>query len=134
MTLEELNGHFDLLTQLAEAKETYKTAQARILGAMQYDGMPHANEPSRRPENLSIYLDGKAAEVERLERIVKRSEAEVRSYIDTITEPRTKSIFELRFLCGMKWETVATYIGDWISPEATKMACYRYLNHTNRKE
>lgn len=134
MTLEELNGHFDLLTQLAEAKETYKTAQARILGAMQYDGMPHANEPSRRPENLSIYLERTKSEVDRLERMVKRSETDIRVFVDSIGNQRTRSIFDLRFLCGMKWEDVAVYVGGGSTYDSVRTACYRYLNQTNDKE
>ena len=131
MTLDELNGHLELLENLAVAREAYETAQARILGAMQYDGMPHNSEPSRRPENLSAYLERAAAEVERWEKVVRGSEKRIRAFVETIPEPRTKSIFELRYLCGMKWEAVAAYIGGAGTYDSVRKACYRYLEQTN---
>ena len=134
MTLAELNGHLDMVTQLAFAKEAYQTAQAAILGASQYDGMPHAHEPSRRPENLSIVLQSREDDVKRLEAIVERSEVGVREFIGTIDDIRTKTIFEYRFLCGMKWEDVAAFIGGRNSTEAVKMTCYRYLESTGDLE
>ena len=131
MTLAELNGHLDMLTQLQEAKESLSNMQARILGASQYDGMPHAHEAARRTENLSIILEGQLETVNRLERIVKKSEAPVREWIETIDDNRTKLIFSLRFLAGMKWECVAYYIGGRNTTESVKMACYRYLESTD---
>ena len=131
MTLAELNGHLDMLTQLQEAKESLSNMQARILGASQYDGMPHAHEAARRTENLSIILEGQLETVNRLERIVKKSEAPVREWIETIDDNRTKLIFSLRFLVGMKWESVAYYIGGRNTTESVKMACYRYLESTD---
>lgn len=131
MTLAELNGHLDMLTQLQEAKESLSNMQARILGASQYDGMPHAHESARRTENLSIILEGQLETVNRLERIVKKSEAPVREWIETIDDNRTKLIFSLRFLAGMKWESVAYYIGGRNTTESVKMACYRYLESTD---
>ncbi len=134
MTLAELNGHLDMVTQLAFAKEAYQTAQANILGATQYDGMPHVSEPSRRPENLSIVLQSRADDVARLEKIVQRSETGVKAYIQTIEDIRTRAIFEYRFLCGMKWEDVARFIGGRNTEITVKQTCYRYLNATIESE
>ena len=134
MTLEELNGHLDMVTQLAFAKEALQAAQAQILGATQYDGMPHAHDPSRRPENLSIVLQSREDDVKRLEAIVERSEVGVREYIKSIEDIRTRAIFEHRFLCGMKWEDVARFIGGRNTEITVKQTCYRYLNITNDTE
>ena len=134
MTLEELNGHLDMVTQLAFAKEALQAAQAQILGASQYDGMPHAHDPSRRPENLSIVLQSREDDVKRLEAIVERSEVGVRKYIKSIEDIRTRAIFEYRFLCGMKWEDVARFIGGRNTEITVKQTCYRYLNITNDTE
>ena len=131
MTLAELNGHLDMVTQLAFAKEALQAAQAQILGASQYDGMPHAHEPSRRPENLSIVLQSRSDDVNRLEKIVERSELNIREYIQTIDDIRTRAIFEYRFLCGMKWEDVAKFIGGRNTETTVKQTCYRYLNIAN---
>ena len=134
MTLAELNGHLDMLTQLQEAKEALSNMQARILGASQYDGMPHAHEAARRTENLSIILEGQLEDVARLERIVKKSEAPIREWIDTIEDNRTKIIFSLRYLAGMKWADVAMCIGGGNSFDSVRMTVYRYLNITNAPE
>lgn len=134
MTLAELNGHLDMLTQLQEAKESLSNMQAKILGASQYDGMPHAHEAARRTENLSIILEGQLEDVARLERIVRKSEAPIREWIDSIEDNRTKLIFSLRYLAGMKWADVAEYIGGGNSFDSVRMAVYRYLNITNCPE
>lgn len=134
MTLAELNGHLDMVTQLHTAREILQDAQARILGAQQYDGMPHAHEAARRTENLSVFLDSRQRDVDRLEKIVSRSEITVRAFVESIEDSRTRAIFDLRFLCGMTWEDVAFYIGGGNSPDAVKMTCYRYLDSTGDLE
>lgn len=128
MTLHELNGHLDMVTQLHTARENLQNMQSRILGAPQYDGMPHAPNASRTVENLSILMDKLDAEVKRLERIVKRSEESgIREWIEAIPDSRTMTIFNLRFLCGFSWSDVAWAIGGRNTEEAVKAVCYRYL-------
>lgn len=134
MTLADLNGHLDMLTQLQEAKESLSNMQAKILGASQYDGMPHAHEAARRTENLSIILEAQLDDVARLERIVQKSEVPVKAFISGIEDNRTKLIFSLRYLAGMKWETVAEYIGGGNSFDSVRMTVYRYLNEANASE
>ncbi len=128
MTLAELNGHLDMVTQLHSARLTLQSLQDRILGAQQYDGMPHGHDASRKVESLSILLKEQSDDVDRLERIVARSEKNIRKWISSIPDNRTKVIFNLRFLCGMKWEDVSCCIGVDTSSDAARMAVYRYLN------
>ena len=127
MTLADLNGHLDMVTQLHSARETLLSLQDRILGAQQYDGMPHSHDASRKVENLSILLKAQSDDVDRLEKVVSRSEKNIRKWVDSIPENRTRVIFSLRFLCGLKWEDIPEYIG-MNSAEAAKSVCYRYLN------
>lgn len=133
MTLEDLNAHLDLVTQLQQAKEVLSSLEDRILGAQQYDGMPHAHEESRKVENLSILLDSHTDEVERLNRLVSQSEITVRAWVDEIPNLYTRAIFNLRFLCGLKWEEIPDYIGA-NSTEAVKNTVYRYLNTSSESE
>ena len=130
MTLEELNGHLDMVRQLQAARDILSDAKARILGASQYDGMPHAHEASRRTENLSVFLDSRQADVDRLERVVRKSEQSVREFIGSIRDVRTRSIFDLRFLCGMTWEDVAFFLGGTNNADSVRMIAYRYLEST----
>lgn len=127
MTLQELNGHLDMVLQLQEAKESLINLQAKILGAQQYDGMPHSHDASRKTEQFAAMLGSQREDVQRLEKIVARSEVEVKSYIDSIDDSRTRLIFRLRFLCGCKWEEVADMIGGRNSENSVKHICYRYL-------
>lgn len=127
MTLAELNGHLDMVTQLHSAREDLQTLQDRILGAQQYDGMPHGHDAARKVENLSILLKEKSDEVDRLEKIVDRSEKGIRKWIGTIPDTRAKTALNLRYLCGMRWEDVAGYVGGEKSSDAVRMICYRYI-------
>lgn len=128
MTLHELNGHLDAVTQLNDARETLRNMQSKILGAQQYDGMPHAHNASRNVEKFSILLDTMAENVRRWERIVLRSEESgIRAWIEAIPDSRTMAIFNLRFLCGCSWGEVAALVGGRNTEEAVKAVCYRYL-------
>lgn len=128
MTLHELNGHLDAVTQLNDARETLQNMQSKILRAQQYDGMPHAHNESRNVEKISILLDTMAENVRRWERVVLRSEESgIRAWIEAIPDSRTMAIFNLRFLCGCSWGEVAALIGGRNSEEAVKAVCYRYL-------
>ena len=114
MTLAELNGHLDMVTQLHSAREDLQTLQDRILGAQQYDGMPHGHDAARKVENLSILLK-------------EKSEKSVRKWVATVPDTRVKTALSLRYLCGMKWDDVADYIGGEKSVESVKAMCYRLL-------
>ena len=127
MTLQDLNGHLDMVVQLQDAKEALNNLEAKILGAQQFDGMPHSQEASRKTEQLAALLEAQREDVRRLERIVARSEVEVKTFIDTIGDNRTRLIFRLRFLCGCKWEDVADLIGGRNTRDAVRQVCYRYL-------
>lgn len=129
MTLAELNGHLDMVTQLQKARETLLTLQGKTLRAQQYDGMPHAHNASRTTESHSISMEIALDEVARLERIVKRSEESgIRDWIMAIPDVRTKLIFALRFLDGNTWEAVAASVGGRNTADAVKSTCYRYLH------
>lgn len=127
MTLQRLNEHLNMILQLQAAKEALSSMESQILKATNYDGMPHGHEVSRNTENLSILLSAQIADVNRLEAIVDQSEKEVREFVESIEDNRTKVIFNLRFLCGMKWDSIPVFFGGGITPEALKSVCYRYL-------
>ena len=129
MTLADLNGHLDMVTQLKKAREALQMMQGGILSAQQYDGMPHAHNASRTTEDTSIAMKIALDEVARLELIVKRSEESgIKEWIMAISDVRTKLIFALRFLDGNTWESVAACVGGRNTAEAVKSMCYRYLH------
>lgn len=127
MTLQRLNEHLNMVLQLQSAREALGSLQSQILKATNYDGMPHAHEASRNTENLAILLETQLADVNRLESTVDKSEAEIRRFVDAIEDNRTKLIFNLRFLCGLKWEAVGRMLGKGVSGDAVRSVCMRYL-------
>lgn len=128
MTLQRLNEHLNMLLQLQAAMEALGSMKAQILGAAKSDGMPHGHDVSRTTENLAILLQKQIDDVNRLERMVDGSEKEIREFVESIDDNRTRLIFSLRFLCGMKWAAVAVMIGGGNSEKAVKSTCYRFLN------
>lgn len=127
MTLDVLNSHLDLVLQLNTAREMLQSMRDSVLRASTYDGMPHAPGAHDKVGPLAIKLAEQEEVVARYERIVKKSEAEVKAYIDTITDNRTNLIFYLRFICGYEWQAVAEVIGGRNTEDAVKSVCYRYL-------
>ena len=125
MTLQRLNEHLNMLLRLQEATEILSALQ--VSKAANYDGMPHSHQVSRTTENIALALRRQEDMVNRLERMVVSSEKEVREFVDSIPDPRTQTIFDLRFLCGMKWEAVARMIGGGNTATTVSMVCYRYI-------
>ena len=131
MTLQELNVHLDIVQELQRAKEALSNLEARIMGAQKLDGMPHSHTAARNTEQIAIIIGIQREEVSRLEKIARKSEEEIKAFIDTIGDNRTRLIFRLRFLCGCKWEDIADLIGWEGTVDAVKMNCYRYLQETD---
>lgn len=133
MTLQRLNEHLNMVLELQGAEERLSSMKSQILSATNYDGMPHGHEVSRNTENLAILLQNQISDVNRLDQMVRKSEEEIRAFIDTIEDNRTKVIFNLHFICGLKWEAVAVMIGGGNSRDSVRMMCYRYLNEDPEK-
>ena len=126
MTLDELNLHFEALTELNSARERLESMMS-FLKAQSLDGMPKAPGVSRSVEKLAILIDQQREAVGRMETIVRNSEVPIREWIDTIRDNRTAQIFSLRFLCGYEWSVVALIVGGRNTEDSVKSVCYRYL-------
>ena len=127
MTLDVLNSHLDLVLQLNTAREMLQSMRDAIFRASSLDGMPHAPGVKDRVGALAIKIAEQEEVVARYERLVQKSEEEVKAYISTISDNRTNLIFYLRFVCGYEWQAVADVIGGWNTEDAVKSVCYRYL-------
>jgi len=126
MTLSDLNLHLDMVTQLNDARDRLQSMTS-FLQAQNLDGMPRGSGERRKVERLAVLIDQQKQEVERMDKMVKRSEPAIREYIETIEDNRTSQIFSLHFLCGFSWPEVAEVIGGRNTAEAVKSVCYRYL-------
>lgn len=131
MTLDELNAHLYLVSQLNTAREMLQSMRNSVLRASSYDGMPHATGAGDKVASLAIKIDEQTQRVKLYENQVKESEIHVKAWIDTIQDNRTNLIFYLRFVCGYEWQAVADVIGGRNTENAVKSQCYRYLQSTN---
>ena len=53
--------------------------------------------------------------------------ARLERYIQTIPDSVTRKIFELRFVDGERWDSVAARIGKGSTAEQVRQACSRYI-------
>ena len=128
MTLEELSAHYNRLEYLAELQETLeglrRSAQPRT---QVFTGMPHAGGVSDRVGDLAVEIAYMEAEIKALQEEIAVHEATILSFIQSIPDPRTRTIFRLRFIRGLMWCEVAAILGGGNSTYGVKSACYRYL-------
>ena len=131
MDLKTLNKHYDLVQKLKEARELYKTTEAKSLGAQSLDGMPHGTGVSDKVAVLAVALADISGQVEFLEKQVAESAAPINVFICGISDLRTRLIFRYRFLYGMSWGEVSGMFPGMAEATA-KNVCYSYLIASNR--
>ena len=128
MTLNELSEHYQLRVQLAEVETMLQSLRcAASPGAQALTGMPHATGVRDKVGDLAVEIATMADEVDRLRQEIGQQEGEVQAYIAAIPDPRTQTIFRLRFIRGLMWCEVAAILGGGNSTYGVKSACYRYL-------
>ncbi len=134
MTLDILNEHLHTLWEYQAASERLEAIRAVVLGAQRIDGMPHGTGVSNKIEQLAIIMSDQESDVQRLEKMLRKSEKIVRRFVDGIPDNHQKLVFKLRFLCGMSWAEVAKALGGKNTPESVKMMCYRFLMYAQRSD
>lgn len=127
MTLEALNLHLAMVSDLAEAEDRLES-MLTVLSAQNLDGMPRGSGVGRRVEQSALQISEQREDVARMQRAVDRSEPAIREWIESIPDNRLRRIFGLRFLAGYEWRDVALIIGGRNTEDAVKSACYRYLS------
>lgn len=128
MTLDELNRHFNLITELKKAKEMLQALwNAAYPGGQVLTGMPHAPGVKDKIGDLGIEIADLETEIEEAEAQVAQSEVAVKAFISEIPDIQTKMVFRLRFCRGYQWKEVARMLGGGNTEDSVKKACYRYL-------
>ena len=131
MTLDELNIHFNLVTELKKAKDMLQNLwNAAYPGGQVLTGMPHAPGVKDKIGDLGVEIADLETEIEAIEIRVKKSELFVAAYIDKIPDIQTRMVFRLRFCRGYQWKEVARMLGGGNTEDSVKKACYRYLGFT----
>lgn len=128
MTKRELDCHWELRQQLAEALELLAALEAKAAPRLQrLDGMPHAPGFPDPVGDLAAEIADMRETVAQLRVEIDCSEAAITAYIQTIADARTRMIFRLRFIRGLAWCEVAGVLGAGNTENAVKNICYRYL-------
>lgn len=126
MTLEELNLHWRLVTELNSARDRLQSMSS-FLKAQSLDGMPRSSGESRKVERLALLISEQAEKVSHMELMVSKSEEPIRAWIESIPDNRTEQVFSLRFLAGYEWAEVAAIVGGKNTEGSVKATCYRWL-------
>ena len=128
MTLNELSEHYKLRAQLAEVESMLQSLRcAASPGAQALTGMPHATGVRDKVGDLAVEIATIADEADSLRQEIGQQEEAVQAFISAIPDPRTRTIFRLRFIRGLMWCEVAAILGGGNSTYGVKSACYRYL-------
>lgn len=130
MTLDELNLHWSLVTELNRAQEELRHMSS-VLKAQSLDGMPRNSGDSRKVEKLALLISQEADKVSQMEKVVKRSEPPIREWIEGIQDSHTRRLFTLRFLAGYEWAEVAAIVGGKNTEGSVKATCYRWLQNSS---
>lgn len=101
MTLDELDEHLSLVTDLANSREMLRSLwDTAYPGGQVMTGMPHASGVKDKVGDLAVEIADLETEISELEQRCKESEARVRSFVSTISDTRTRMIFRLRYCTG----------------------------------
>lgn len=131
MTLDELNIHFNLVTELKKAKDMLQNLwNAAYPGGQALTGMPHAPGVKDKIGDLGIEIADLETEIEAMEAAVNNSAVPVLAFIAEIPDIQTRMVFRLRFCRGYQWKEVARMLGGGNSEDSVKKVCYRYLGFT----
>ena len=131
MTLDELNIHFNLVTELKKAKDMLQNLwNAAYPGGQVLTGMPHAPGVKDKIGDLGIEIADLETEIEVMEAAVNNSAVPVLAFIAEIPDIQTRMVFRLRFCRGYQWKEVARMLGGGNSEDSVKKVCYRYLGFT----
>lgn len=132
MTLDELNIHFNLVTELKKAKDMLQNLwNAAYPGGQVLTGMPHAPGVKDKIGDLGIEIADLETEIEAMEAMVNNSAAPVLAFIAEIPDIQTRMVFRLRFCRGYQWKEVARMLGGGNTEDSVKKVCYRYLGFTS---
>lgn len=132
MTLEDLNRHLDLITELKKAQDMLQSLwNAAYPGGQVLTGMPHAPGVKDKIGDLAADIADLETEIEQMQRQVDESAQGVMAFISAIPDVQTRMIFRIRFCRGYEWKQVARVLGGGNSEASVKSAAYRYIESCN---
>lgn len=135
MTLEDLNRHLNLITELKKAQDMLQSLwNAAYPGGQVLTGMPHAPGVKDKIGDLAADIADLETEIEQLQKLVDESADSVMTFISAIPDVQTRMIFRIRFCRGYEWKQVARVLGGGNSEASVKSAAYRYIECCNAEQ
>lgn len=135
MTVKELSRLYYLSLEIERAQKTLRDLEDQMgPTSPALSGMPHnPNRMASKTEQLAVALADLHSHIaaRRVRCVQERDRLE--QYIQTIPEPFTRSIFELRFGECLSWQQVADRIGGGNTADGVKKRCYRHLKAAERQ-
>lgn len=133
MTLEELSRGYKLRERLREDEEILESLQAKAHpGAQWLDGMPRSSGVGDKAAWLAIEIADMQTEIETLKSEIDYEKQKAETYIATIRDAKTRTIFRLRFVHCMTWVEVADVMGRYYSAEGCRKCVYTYIRQEER--
>ena len=128
MSLKELSRYYRLHMRLERNQEILRSLEnAAHPVAQALTGMPHASGVTDKVGDLAVEIADLKNRIQALEAELAREETRLNSFISTIENDQTRTIFRLRFLRCLTWGEVAAVIGGRNTENSVKSICYRYL-------
>ena len=129
MTVKELSQLYYLNLEIERGKQSLKALEDEIGPvAPALSGMPHTpNQKGGKTEQIAVEMADLQITIATKQIQCIRERARLLRYIRSIKDSLTRSIFELRFVCGMSWKQVADSLGGGNTVDGVKKRCYRYL-------
>lgn len=133
MTLEQLNAHLELVSELHIAEDTLRGFwNAAQPGGQTLTGMPHTPGVKDKVGYLASEIADWETIIEIKKKEIAQSEEQVMTFINTVTDLRVRAILRLRFCRGLAWKEVAQVLGGWNTEASVKSAAYKYIGNNGQ--
>lgn len=95
------------------------------------EGFPSKEYSDRKTDLLSkkLLLNSRKSTLELLEFDLLKKTNEIEEFITNIKDSRMRRIINLRFIEGLSWAKVASYIGGGNTEEGIRKAFYRFMKN-----
>lgn len=128
MTLDQLNQHFALLQRRRQAEELLASMRSLAEPSSHtLSGMPRASAVRDRIGDLAAEIADISAVIESLNVEIEISSQPISVFIDNVSDVCARMVLRLRFIRGLEWKEVATYMGRGFSAKRVSDICYRTI-------
>ncbi len=129
MTYQNLIDFQLLSSQISTKQQQIKIFAKSGLKSPSLEGMPHGSGISDRTANLAIELEELEERLDEQIKKYKELEPEIKEFIASIEDDRTRLIFRFRTMYGYSWSEVAEAVGGHNTKGSVRAKFISYLTH-----